>query len=160
MRNTDQTERDLEEFVAGYVECALWSCSIEEDFAAQHLTETGEDIAPDTGLDSFGFTADDIALEAMESMRADCRDFLESNATDLKTYSEEMGPWHGTDSRGYCDDPAMARAGHDFWLTRNHHGAGFFDRGLGELGDRLTAVCKPYGETDLYVGDDGKLYVS
>jgi hypothetical protein len=51
------------------------------------------------------------------------------------------------------------QTGHDFWLTRNGHGAGFWDRGLGEVGDRLTSACRPYGEVDLYVGDDGDLYV-
>jgi hypothetical protein len=31
----------------------------------------------------------------------------------------------------------------------------FLARGLGELGDKLTAMCRPYGTSDLYVGDDG-----
>lgn len=31
--------------------------------------------------------------------------------------------------------------GHDLYLTSNHHGAGFWDRGLGELGDRLTEAA-------------------
>ena len=50
-------------------------------------------------------------------------------------------------------------AGHDFWLTRCGHGAGFWD------GDRpepaatvLTKASKAYGEVDLYIGDDGKVY--
>jgi len=55
---------------------------------------------------------------------------------------------------------SWASVGHDFWLTRNHHGAGFWDRGLGEIGDALTDAAYAYGERDLYVGDDGKLYVS
>ena len=37
-------------------------------------------------------------------------------------------------------------AGHDFALTRNGHGTGFWDRGLGEMGDMLSEECKPYGE--------------
>lgn len=152
MQDTEQTEQDLQEFVAGYAECALWSCNIGEDFAAQHLVETGEDFAPDTGLDSFGFTVDDITSEAMESMRADCGDFLESNAHDLALYAGS--------APSLVSGLGMEHAGHDFWLTRNHHGAGFWDRGLGELGDRLTAASHPYGTSDLYVGDDGKLYVS
>ena len=49
-------------------------------------------------------------------------------------------------------------AGHDFWLTRNGHGAGFWDRGLGEVGDRLSNACKAFGSYDLYIGDDGKIY--
>jgi hypothetical protein len=47
--------------------------------------------------------------------------------------------------------------GHDFWLTRNGHGAGFWDRGLGELGDFLTKMSKPFGEATLYVSDDGEV---
>jgi hypothetical protein len=50
--------------------------------------------------------------------------------------------------------------GHDFWLTRNRHGAGFWDRGLGELGERLTKAAQSFGESDLYLGDDGQLYLS
>ena len=48
--------------------------------------------------------------------------------------------------------------GHDFWLTRNGHGTGFWDRGLGELGDTLTSMTRPYGSVDLYIGDDGLIY--
>ena len=50
--------------------------------------------------------------------------------------------------------------GHDFWLTRNGHGAGFWDRGLGDVGDRLTDIAHGFGECDLYAGDDGRVYVS
>ena len=82
-------------------------------------------------------------------MRADCEDFLGSNASDLAEYCERMRneQWSGEE-----------RAGHDFWLTRNGHGAGFWDRGLGDLGDRLSAAAKVYGECDLYPGDDGLIY--
>lgn len=46
----------------------------------------------------------------------------------------------------------------DFWLTRNGHGVGFWDRDVGAVGDRLTKACKKFGETYLYVGDDGKIH--
>lgn len=49
--------------------------------------------------------------------------------------------------------------GHDIILTTNHHGAGFWDRGLGELGASLTAICEKLPEYNLYIGDDEKLYV-
>lgn len=51
-------------------------------------------------------------------------------------------------------------AGHDYWLTRNRHGAGFWGRGLGELGDKLTALAHAEGECNLYLGDDNLIYVS
>lgn len=90
------------------------------------------------------YGADDLAPETLEAMRADVQDFL------------DLVEREGLDVDGL--DPGQV--GHDFWLTRNGHGAGFWDRGLGELGDRLTALTKPYGESWLYVGDDGRLYVS
>lgn len=49
--------------------------------------------------------------------------------------------------------------GHDFYLTRNRHGAGFWDRGLGDLGQWLTDMSHPYGESGEYIGDDGLIYV-
>lgn len=70
----------------------------------------------------------------------DCQDFQDKNATLMA----------GLDS---------AQCGHDFALTRNHHGAGFWDRGLGAVGDELTKAAKAYGEADLYEGDDGHLYL-
>jgi hypothetical protein len=49
--------------------------------------------------------------------------------------------------------------GHDFWLTRNGHGAGFWDGDWPkEAGDRLTKACEEFGEFDLYIGDDGMIY--
>lgn len=52
-----------------------------------------------------------------------------------------------------------AQMAHDFWLTRNRHGAGFWDgdyeKGLGEA---LTEIAHTFGETYLYIGDDGKIY--
>lgn len=48
--------------------------------------------------------------------------------------------------------------GYDFWLTRNGHGAGFWDRGHGDVGDTISKLAESYGSIDLYVGDDGKVY--
>jgi len=92
----------------------------------------------DVPLDS-NYSPGDIAPATREEMWSDCRDFLKSFGADLV----------GMDSE---------QAGHDFWLTRNHHGAGFWDRGLGERGGRLTQACLPYGEYSLYIGDDGKVH--
>lgn len=54
--------------------------------------------------------------------------------------------------------PAGELFGHDFTLSSNGHGVGFWDRGAGELGDRIHAMC--VSEYNLYQGDDGKLYIS
>jgi hypothetical protein len=52
----------------------------------------------------------------------------------------------------------LARAGHDFWLTRNGHGAGFWDGDWEEqIGEQLTKLSEGFGEFDLYVTDDGQV---
>jgi hypothetical protein len=59
---------------------------------------------------------------------------------------------------------------HDFWLTRNGHGAGFWDGDYdldgynddaltNKLGKYLTALSKGFGECKLYVGKDNLVYV-
>lgn len=48
--------------------------------------------------------------------------------------------------------------GRDFWLTRNRHGTGFWDRSYDDVGRQLTDAAHLQGGRDLYVGDDGKLY--
>lgn len=123
---------NIEEFLSAYIEAALWSsCGPDEE---PHACENLDDL----------FSADDIAPECLASMRADCADFIAAQAVDLCLYVQEKH--------------SAAEAGHDFWLTRNGHGAGFWDRGLGALGERLTAAAKVYGSCDLYPGDDGKIY--
>lgn len=61
-------------------------------------------------------------------------------------------------ARALLDGIDSEQAGHDFWLTRNHHGAGFWDRGLGEVGDKLTELSHTFRSLDLYYGDDGLIY--
>lgn len=54
----------------------------------------------------------------------------------------------------------IEEAGHDFWLTRNRHGAGFWDGDWPDpLGDTLTEAAHSFGEQELYLGDDGLVYV-
>lgn len=47
--------------------------------------------------------------------------------------------------------------GHDFILTRNGHGSGFWDRGLGEQGERLSDWARSFGSVSAFVSDSGEL---
>ena len=123
----------MQTFFGAYVECALWSSTCNHP----------DDPDSDASFESAGYSADDIAPESLTSMRMDCRDFTEAHGELI----EQAGL-------------STEQAGHDFWLTRNRHGAGFWDRGLGEVGEALTKNAHAYGESDLYLGDDGKVYVS
>lgn len=85
----------------------------------------------------------------------ECIDALDANPEEaLNAYCHEgldVRPGHRVD-----DD------GNAYYVLENvigcGHGAGFWDRGLGEVGDALSKACEPYGSVDLYVGDDGKIY--
>ena len=82
---------------------------------------------------------DDIAPETLACILTDCEAFQRDHAEDISGDVE--------------------RAGHDFWLTRNHHGAGFWDGDWdSEVGERLTEASHAYGSLDLYVGDNGLIY--
>ena len=134
-----EAHRDFDDFVKGYVACLLW---------------TGHDESAESGgvpLDK-NYSASDITSETMKKIKRDCAEFMKVNKVDLAQYAAKRSynPAEGT---------AMDYAGHDFCLTRNGHGAGFWDRGLGDLGQRLTEASKKFGEQNLYVGDNGKLYV-
>lgn len=127
---------DLDDFTRGYVTCVFWLGV--------------EDPEDDSGNTDADVTFDDLAPETLQSMIADCHRFQQDAAEAL---SEAYG-------RGYSEE----RAGHDFWLTRNGHGAGFWDRDVlqaAKIGERLTSLCgwrTTFGGVDLYLGDDGKIY--
>ena len=93
----------------------------------------------DTPLED-NYTDEGIAAETRAAMIKDCDDFLAK--ADLPC--SLMGP-----------------AGHDFWLTRNGHGVGFWARPEvygEEKAKELTALAESFGHVDLYVGDDGRIY--
>jgi hypothetical protein len=86
------------------------------------------------------YSIEDIAPESIQQAIEDCKKFQADNATDLE----------GSD---------LETAGHDFWLTRNGHGSGYWDGDYpGEIGERLTEACKAYRELTPSIGDDGKIY--
>lgn len=58
----------------------------------------------------------------------------------------------------WFDDNDDQHAGHDFWLNRNGHGAGFWD-GDYVNGDQLSAAAEAAGSRDIYVAG-GKLHFS
>lgn len=127
--------RDVDTILSAYVECALWSS-----------LDYGDDPEADPiPLDDWA-TADDVAPETMAEMRADIEGFLTSDALDMP-------------GAAWWSDEQL---GHDLWLTRNGHGAGFWDRHYGDTdearaGDALSDAARAYGTVDLYRGDDGKV---
>jgi len=89
------------------------------------------------------YSIDDLAEETLQSMIKDCKCFQDDNEKLFE--GQEI------------------QAGHDFWLTRNGHGAGFWSRGNNYYskdvdGETLTQKSYKYGMVDLYIAIDGKIY--
>lgn len=116
-----------------------------DEFTLQYLVTalwSSNDESTPEGGEPFdrNYTIEDIASSTIEQAVRDCKAFLIEAATILAGYDLET-------------------AGHDFWLTRNHHGAGFWDGDYGkEDGDKLTELSQKFRELSPILGDDGKIY--
>lgn len=102
------------------------------DAALECLAWSEYDWDTERPLDSFEA---DFDPAVRESLRTELGAFIDANSDDLA----------GLD---------YSQIGHDFILTRNHHGAGFWDRGLGDAGDRLTDAAHAYGEIHAWLDGD------
>jgi hypothetical protein len=125
----------MDAFTRAYITAALWSSTDDAD-------ESGG--AP---LDR-NYSADDLAPETLAKIEADCAAF-QAKAGELIADDEP---------KLYQDNTRDEHAGHDFWLTRNGHGCGFWDGDWPKHGDALTEIAKGFGGCGLYVGDDGRIY--
>jgi hypothetical protein len=106
------------------------------------LWSSTDESRPDGGdpLDK-NYGIEDIAHDTLCQMIDECAEFQENNGADLA-----------------CKD--AGNGGHDFWLTRNRHGCGFWETPdwPEDVGERLTAAAHVYGEVNLYIGDDCLIY--
>ena len=57
-----------------------------------------------------------------------------------------------SEAKPYLNGVTDEMIGHDFWLTRNHHGAGFWDRKeiADEDGKKLTEICHKFPEKNVF----------
>ena len=124
-------EPDIHEAAWAYLECASWSTSVsDEDGNTVH--------------GSIDDTDAEWNLTAVAAAEKQIRDFLSEEVDEI------IERWQ----------IAPGQLGHDLWLTRNHHGAGFWDRGYGPDGQRLTELCQPMGDDNAYIGDDGTIHLT
>lgn len=122
----------LDEFTGGYIEAAFWTENAPgvstEEWQADDDHDEGS-IPGDVGLS-------DMAPRARAAIVADCLAFQADNAALL--------------AEAYATGYSAARAGHDYWLTRNGHGAGYWDRTElepeGPEYERLTTIMNNAGD--------------
>jgi hypothetical protein len=133
----------MDKFTTAYIEAALWSNALDADFSPVQTA-----------------MADLLAPECLAQIEKDCAAFQDNPAWQAALDANAFSP-----SR-YTGCSAEQYGGHDFWLTRNRHGAGQngHDRfGAGNWkephGKTLTDIAHAFGEVYLYAGDDGRLYL-
>lgn len=122
------------EFLDAYFGAAFWTSNDES------RDDGGDPMGENYDLDDF----DDATLREMVdeavTWRAHVDDILEDLEDADYSYTEEQ-------------------LGYDFWLTRNGHGAGFWDGDWPEpWAAKLTKAAEKAGEVHIYVGDDGLVY--
>ncbi len=110
------------------------------------LWSTNDENDPETGGDPLNetFSPEDMTDEFWRQVREDVLKFAQAETTHIWRVDPEL-------------------AGHDLWLSRNGHGAGFFDGDwsqteFGDAGDYLQKLAEGMGEVWVHIGDDGVLY--
>jgi hypothetical protein len=136
-----------------YLETALWADTVllpvPEDELVDGCMDVDEDhplhgITDGHALDEY-FNVTDFTEESLRAAERDCDAFftwIEDN-----NYTDRVA--------GYAPDDRVV---HDLWLTRNGHGAGFWDGDYGDkLGRELTIGAKLMGGCTIIVGENGML---
>lgn len=134
---TGLTDEEFNTVTNHYLIAALWT-GVDDD---------------DEPLDS-RYSVINISAEARATTAADLAKFMAEN-------KETLDAARNTDY-GTRSDGALEQIGHDFLLTRNGHGAGFWDRPeltANDLGKKLSDAARQYGDADFYVGDDGQVHL-
>lgn len=147
----------LDSFTQGYVEALFWLN--EAPGVTTEDWQATEDHAEGCIPGDVGFA--DLAPSTLAKIIATCKAFQEKHAALL-------GRAYDLTADGLAYTPE--RAGHDFLLTCSGSGSGFQDRTFKDdsdvrervIGERLAALCgfgTEYPGPDVYLGDDGKVYV-
>lgn len=139
-RALELTGFNVEYAVQAYLEAQLWTQHDELYPEADNEIEEVEGVdRSEHGemMDAF-YSPDDIDSDYVDSVRAEIVDFVAAHPLAVRLYL-------GKRSSGDF--------GEDFLLTRDGCGVGFWDRGLGAVGNYLSLHTRPYGDSGyLYDG--------
>lgn len=108
-------------------------------FTAVLFTEEDNDGDMDNGIAPGDFTVYNFSEDSKEKAEKDIKAFIELAGDKLEDWPEEQ-------------------IGHDFWLTRCGHGAGFFDRDLPHAKE-LQELCKQFEFHGEVYAENGVVYI-
>jgi len=153
---------DLNEILNGYIEAALWTEEERLNNEAKEMNGINDndyDDESDESEDEIRFMRimkDNYGNKPIESFSRENiePDSLIKAYTDIKKFIGLAGDSviQAIEENGY------SRLGMDIWLTRNGHGAGFFDHSYDyENEQKLMSAGKSLGAVYLYINDHMKL---
>ena len=110
--------------------------------------------------DQEGNPLDSIDAPVSESLRETIRADWEAFRDKAEVLGFDAGEHCARMLHPDCEGNALNAAAHDFILTRNGHGTGFWDTGrwVEPWGDKLTKLSESFGTLSAYIGDDGSIY--
>ena len=117
---------NIDAIVDSYLETVLW---VGNDESSDFITKD--------------LTIHDFDEKSKAQVKEDIIDFLEKAHSQDET-TAELASYN------------ESSFGHNFFLSRNRHGSGFFD----EDNNKLQEISYSFGPSDFYIGDDGKGYLS
>jgi hypothetical protein len=154
------TDEQVNEIMKGYLDAAIWTEEerLKEDYKENNPDFNNNDDDDEDEIDKLiriknnlnrkqftSFLTEDIDVNSRIQAYVDIKNFVLTAGSDaIYEAIEETGE---------------SRLGMDIWLTRNHHGSGFFDHSY-EYEQQLIDAAHKLKEVDLYLGDDNKLYFS
>lgn len=107
----------------GAAQAALWANASPDNLDTEQCLELAEDRSLWTPK----------GVEAID----DVLDWIDANEADVRSYMA-------------ITNRNEHEVGHDFSLSRARHGTGLWDRGAGEVGERLHKAAIVYGSGDLF----------
>ena len=134
----------VDAFCRGYAEALLWANTYVGEEHDDYCEADGGFVDYAYAYQSPGRWWENIGIDYTDAI-----DFLAANFETLSSIPHD----DRLNTYGFWEC-----MGHDFALTRNGHGAGFWDRGYGDIGDTLTRVAHLYGTHNLYVDADDKIW--
>ena len=159
--NLELNSSQLTEILHGYIECALWTEEerLKEDMSGGLEDDDDED-EENTELDKLVAIANKMSQNNFDSFT---KEHISPNSliqayTDIKSFIQMAGY---NNIKNAIEENGLGRLGHDIWLTRNRHGAGFFDHSYDhEVEKTLTNAAQQLKEVYLYIDDNLELRFS
>ena len=115
-------------------------------------------------VNSYLATAQWVTCDSNEGRRGFTKQAIKIASNDCKTFIDKVFAEFTQDEAeailNYQGSDVSVLAGHDFFLTRNRHGAGFFDKkSYNQLAidgcNRLTNLAIECGTVDVWISKNG-----